>query len=98
MNAHIKDGPQLCFLSQMLLTGVRSFCLSALSVTQVCLLSSCRGAFSAGGSFWGGGAPQLVVGHGGTRVAASPKSIMQSRKDTPSRREFVERAPSGQSN
>ena len=81
----------------MLLTGVRSFCLSALSVTQVCLLSSCSGAFSVG-KFLGRGAPQPVVGHGGTRVAASPKSIMQSRKDTPSRREFVERAPSGQSN
>lgn len=81
----------------MLLTGVRSFCLSALSVTQVCLLSSCSGAFSAG-KFLGRGAPQPVVGRGGTRVAASPKSIMQSRKDTPSRREFVERAPSGQSN
>ena len=80
-----------------MLTGVCSFCLSALSVTQVCLLSSCSGAFSAG-MFLGSGAPQPVVGCGGTRVAASLKSVMQSRKGTPSRREFVERAPSEQSN
>ena len=93
----LKDGPQLCFLSQTLLTGVRSFCLSALSVTQVCLLSSCSGAFSAG-MFLGSAALQPVVGRGGTRVAASLKSLMQSRKGTPSRREFVERAPSEHSN
>lgn len=85
----LKDGSQLCLLSQTLLTGVSSFCLSALS-------AALQWAF-AEGIFW---AVELSLwwDREVPGLLRARSSFTRRREGTRSGREFAERASSGQSN
>ena len=94
MNAHVKGWSPALFPESdvaywgALLLSVCPFCNTSVFAEQLQRGLLCGDVFGK----WGAAAC------GGTRVAVSPKSVMQSRKGIPSRRESVERAPSEQSN